>query len=74
MVVYPQVLDTQASNTLVADWRRVLCNKSLADVVVRVGGVDVPAHRVVLAARCSYFRGLFDSGMKDAASAEVMPA
>ena len=36
----------------------------------QVGGSSVHAHRVVLAARCSYFRGMFESGMREALQSE----
>ena len=34
-------------------------DKQLCDVVIRVGANDCSAHRVVLAATCPYFRGMF---------------
>jgi len=66
-----QVLDTQPSSTLVADWRAFLNNPHLSDIVIVVGGARVHAHRVVLAARCAYFRGMFESGMREATQTEV---
>ena len=66
-----QILDTSPSSTLVSDWARFLNNPSLSDVTLVVGGVPVPAHRVVLAARCNYFRAMFESGMRDAAAPQV---
>ena len=65
-----QVLDTRPSSTLVADWKRYLNNEHLSDIVIHVGGSTVHAHRVVLAARCSYFRGMFESGMREAMQSE----
>jgi hypothetical protein len=47
-----QVLDTAPGSTLALDWRRYFNNEHLSDVILRVAGSDIPAHRVVLAARC----------------------
>jgi hypothetical protein len=66
-----QVLDTQPSSTLIADWRTFLNNPLLSDITIMVGGTRVHAHRVVLAARCAYFRGMFESGMKESTQTEV---
>ena len=66
-----QVLDTHPSSTLVADWRAFLNNPLLSDITIMVGGTRVHAHRVVLAARCAYFRGMFESGMKESTQTEV---
>lgn len=35
----------------------------LCDVVLRVDGQEFKAHRVVLAATCPYFRGMFTGGL-----------
>ncbi len=35
----------------------------LCDVVVKVGGREFPAHRVVLAASSDYFDAMFSSGV-----------
>ena len=45
------MLDTQHSSTLIADWRAFLNNPLLSDITIIAGGISVPAHRVVLAAR-----------------------
>jgi len=66
-----QILDTQPASTFAADWAAFLNNEYLSDITINVGGKIVHAHRVVLAARCAYFRGMFESGMKDAASQTV---
>lgn len=34
----------------------------LCDVIIRVGDQDFVAHRVVLAATCPYFKGMFTGG------------
>jgi hypothetical protein len=66
-----QVLDTRPASTFSADWRAFINNEHLSDIMITVGGKTVHAHRVVLAARCEYFRGLFDSGMRDASSHSI---
>jgi hypothetical protein len=66
-----QVLDTQPTSTFAADWRCFMDNEHLSDVSITVGGKTVYAHRVVLAARCAYFRAMFESGMRDATAASI---
>jgi len=46
------------------DYAKMVGNSDLADVVLVVEGERFPAHRVMLAARNEYFRGLFLSGMQ----------
>ena len=43
----------------------------LSDISIQVGGRTVYGHRVVLAARCEYFRAMFESGMRESASTSV---
>ena len=38
--------------------------KQLCDVTIRVGTTETAAHRVVLAATCPYFRGMFTGGYR----------
>lgn len=66
-----QVLSVQPTSTLVADWRAFVNSPHLSDITIEVGGHPVHAHRVVLAARCSYFRAMFESGMSDATSPTI---
>ena len=47
---------TEAAFSAFEELRR---QNQLCDVVIRVDGHDFPAHRVVLAATCPYFRGMF---------------
>lgn len=66
-----QILDTQSTSTLATDWGAFINNEYLSDIQISVDGKVVHAHRVVLAARSAYFRGLFESGMRDATSQNV---
>ena len=59
------ILDTRPASTYSSDWRRYLSNESLSDVTLQVEGLRIPAHRVVLAARCAYFETMFSSGMRE---------
>jgi hypothetical protein len=61
-----QLLDTAAASTFAADWRAYFNNAHLSDIELRVEGRAIPAHRVVLAARCDYFARLLLSGMREA--------
>lgn len=42
-----------------------------SDVVFKVEGHEIAAHRNLLSVRCSHFKQLFASGMKDAAEGVV---
>ncbi|KAK0138148.1 Kelch-like protein 22 [Merluccius polli] len=44
---------------------------ALFDVVLLVEGRPIPAHRVLLAAACDYFRGMFAGGLREAQQAEI---
>ena len=48
------------------DWKAFVNKEHLSDISIVVSGQTIYAHRVVLAARCSYFRAMFGSGMRDA--------
>merc|ERR1712194_789600 len=52
-------------SSLVALWRQ----EKLTDIAVCAEGVEFKAHRAALASSSGYFLSLFDSGMRDAASA-----
>ena len=52
-------------SSLVALWRK----EKLTDIAVCAEGVEFKAHRAALASSSGYFLSLFDSGMRDAASA-----
>ena len=61
----------QTASNLAADWSAFLNNPHLSDIAIEVGGQTVHAHRVVLAARCSYFRAMFKSGMRESTSGTI---
>lgn len=63
-----QVLDTTPCSSFAADWRAYFNNAHLSDIELRVEGRTIPAHRVVLAARCEHFSRMLLSGMKEAES------
>ncbi|XP_078451601.1 kelch-like protein 22 [Lampetra planeri] len=46
-------------------------NNSLYDITLRAEGRKICAHRVVLAASCDYFRGMFARGLREAQQDEV---
>ena len=52
-------------SSLVSLWRK----DKLTDITVCTEGIEFKAHRAVLASSSGYFLSLFDSGMRDAASA-----
>ena len=52
-------------SSLVALWRK----EKFTDIAVCAEGVEFKAHRAALASSSGYFLSLFDSGMRDAASA-----
>ena len=39
--------------------------QDFCDITLILGGESIPAHKAVLAARCSYFHGLFRSFMPE---------
>ena len=43
----------------------------LKDVTLNIEGVKIPAHRIVLASACEYFRSMFRSNMKERAAEEI---
>jgi len=66
-----QVLGTAPSSTLATDWSKLINSKDLSDVTLVVGSRSYYAHRVVLAARCEYFRLMLLSGMREADQTEI---
>ena len=52
-------------------FENLLQSADSSDVVFEVGGVHIPAHKIILSARYEYFRALFSSGMKESNSSRV---
>jgi hypothetical protein len=59
---------TQAKLAALENYGKLLEDCTLADVVLVVDGERFPAHRVILAARSEYFRGLFLSRIQGGSS------
>ncbi len=64
----------QRTLTLAGTWPQAHspCGPSSADVCLVVGGRPFRAHRLILAARCDYFKRLFAGGFADS-GAQVGP-
>ena len=59
-------------STFHTDLKAALDSKLMADVTLIVGGaVDLPAHRVILAARSEHFRALLSSQFHEAATCRI---
>ena len=52
-------------------WRSAFTSPEFADVTFVVEGVDVPAHRVVLATKSEYFRNMFFSSMQESSGNKI---
>jgi hypothetical protein len=55
------------------DYGNLVESPELADVVLVVEGERFPAHRLVLAARSEYFRGMLLSGMQEGSGQQEIP-
>lgn len=53
------------------DLESLLSSGHSADVWIKVGSEEIPAHKLILCARVPYFRKMFDSGMKEAVNNKV---
>ena len=53
-------------STLTCDYAALLYDPTSADVTFVVNNERIPAHRIILAARSTYFRSMFSSGMREA--------
>jgi len=61
-------------STMSENFRNAVGNKSYSDIILVAGegGGKVFAHRAILQSRCSFFKALFDSGMRDANEKELV--
>jgi len=56
------------TKTLVGDLEKLFQNEDCSDVILKVEGKSIPAHRVVLAMRAEYFHSLLFGGLKETTS------
>ena len=56
----------ELSSTRVSEFGSLLDDPTSADVTFVVNNERIPAHRIILAARSTYFRSMFSSGMREA--------
>lgn len=56
---------------LAGDWGALLASPDFSDVTFVVEGERIHAHRLVLAARCEYFRAMLYGGLKESSETEV---
>ena len=57
--------------SLSSDLEKQFLREETADVKFRLGDYVIPAHQWILAARVPYFKRLFASGMREAATKEI---
>uniref|UniRef100_A0A7E4UTN4 BTB domain-containing protein n=1 Tax=Panagrellus redivivus TaxID=6233 RepID=A0A7E4UTN4_PANRE len=60
-----------AKNHLLEQIGSLCLNAELSDVTIVVEGIRLPAHRVILARRCEYFKNMFESGMIEATTKRI---
>lgn len=63
---------TQHSQALLRGLLALRDSGILFDVVLVVEGKHIEAHRILLAASCDYFRGMFAGGLKEMEQEEVL--
>uniref|UniRef100_A0A1I7Z0T2 BTB domain-containing protein n=1 Tax=Steinernema glaseri TaxID=37863 RepID=A0A1I7Z0T2_9BILA len=56
---------------LYEDVGRLLLNTAFSDVTLLVENESFPAHKLVLAARCEYFRAMFFHGMRESSKSKI---
>lgn len=54
-----------------SDFLAILENESSTDVTFKVEDEEIKAHKLILSARCDYFKNMFASGMKETERNEV---
>jgi len=54
------------------EFRRLLESGKNSDVVFLVDGEKIKAHKIILTTRCEYFESMFDSGMAESTSKEIV--
>ncbi|XP_012141205.1 leucine zipper like transcription regulator 1 isoform X2 [Megachile rotundata] len=64
---FPRKCDLSTGTTLEQDMEAFLkrVGRQFCDITLMLDGVPIPAHKAILAARCSYFEGMFRSFMPE---------
>uniref|UniRef100_A0A0K0EQX4 BTB domain-containing protein n=1 Tax=Strongyloides stercoralis TaxID=6248 RepID=A0A0K0EQX4_STRER len=60
------------SDKVIENLSHLCFSKSLSDITLSIGETKIPAHKMVLASRSDYFKNLFNSGMKETVSCEIV--
>jgi len=71
LTVYAQNKEIEVINW----WKNIadmIHNNATADVVLRVDGASIPAHRMILCVKSVVFRVMFDSHMKESSTNEIV--
>jgi len=59
-------------STISADLATIFNKEETSDVRLRINGESIiPAHKCILATRCPYFKGMFESGMAESERSEI---
>lgn len=66
-----QIITSIKHPSLAQDLLNVLKTGFRSDVTFLIGSTEFPVHRVILAARCSYFSSMFDSSFKEANETQI---
>lgn len=64
-------MESVTANQTLEDYGSLLKNGKLSDVILSVSGVDLPAHRAILAARSPVFAAMFEHEMKEVTESKV---
>ena len=60
-----------AWSSLAADFEKLFLAKESADVAFKIGGEEIPAHKLILATRVPAFERMFASNMEEATSGRI---
>ena len=59
------------SERMIRKMEAYMCKKQLCDVVLQVGHLQIPAHRIVLSAASDYFSAMFTNDVREATQDEI---